>query len=259
MFRKLLVRNVIAVTVPLVIIEFFVLIIALNLSVLDKYSCYDISAEDNKSLEVALEGAFAEGKINVQLNCPENLNPAGFDYVVEGNRDGECFYNYLGDSIRLFILRKDTAEKIKKGECPAIKVTLEKLDTAVSDVTASYQSDISVGNNSMDGYVSEIVVNELSYPAKRIKIIETSKYVAVFMMAFTILYMILAILYPSINICLKIEGDTGGKSVMELIDILDEEMADENTVAFDNGYYITPNYVVSEFVSYTVIKTEPVK
>ncbi|MBR6401949.1 MAG: hypothetical protein IKS48_01030 [Eubacterium sp.] len=257
MFRRLLVRNIIAVTVPLIIIEFFVLIIALNLSVLDKYSCYEISAQDAKSLETALEGAFAEGKINVRIDCPENMNPAGFDYVVEGNRDGECFYNYLGDSIRLYVLKKDTAKQIKKGKKPNITARLEKLDSAVKEVTSAYETGVTVGGNALEGFVSEIVVNELSYPAKRIKIIDTTKYVAVFMMAFTLLYMVLAILYPSINICLKISCDTGGKSRIDFIKIMDEEMANEKTVAFDNGYYITPNYVVSEYASYTEVKIEP--
>ena len=254
MFRKFITRNIIALTIPILIIEFFVLIIVINLSVLDKYSGYDISYTDVAELENELDKLYAEGKVNVRFTCPGDMESAGYDYKLKNGKKGLCYYSYLGDSLRLYILSEKTVDMINKGENPTVSVRLEQNISDSKDIMKDFEEQLSLKAGTMDGYVKPIYANELNYPGLRLDILYYTKYAAILLMVISLLYMFIAVIFPSFNVCYKIVGSKQGYSRKELIQLVNKELDSSEVLDFENGYYQTEHFLVSVYVSYTKLK-----
>lgn len=251
MFRKYIARNIIALTVPIIIIEFFILIIALNLSVLDKYSSYRIDYVDNGELNEKIEKYYSEGKVNVTFSCPSNMDNAGYDYKVGGETKGKCFYNFLGDSLRVYILSDSNAERLENGDKPVLHARLEERHGSVNSIKKEYEDELGLQSGTMDSYLNDIIVNEVDYPALRMDILKYAKYIAVGMMAISFLYMIIAILFPFLNICFKVIDNKSGYSRKELIKLANEELKKDGVIDYENGMYQTEHFLIRVYISYT--------
>ena len=244
MFRRLLFRNLIAMLIPMLVIEVFVLFAAMQVSLMDEYRYYE--KVDLGKLDLM----YAAGQMNVSFICPDNLTYAGFDYKRDDKKIGEYFYQFDGDSISLYILDNDTAERVKKGEKGfEIFAVLEKDEMTADYVESQYQTESGLDastNDPFESFVKDMMVNQTIFPARRMHLLRMVKMIDVVIIGLTVLYAIIATVFPVTNLSFN-TGDTG-KTRRRLIKELDYEMsrALEKKI---HSIYFTKNYVVAAYLS----------
>lgn len=245
MFRRLINRNLIAMSIPVLVIEFLLVIITLNLSMMDEYTVYEI--EDREA-----DYAFMEGKYNVSMTIPENLSPAGFDYESQDDISGAFYYDFQGDSIRIYVLSDEKVNRLKSGISTIdILARLEKNEKVSAYIEKEYSDWAGLEDDSAKGFVNPVIINEITYPASRIKALRLGKFLSVIIIGVTILYIILAFLYPSFNLSFSNKGT--GLSRHKLIYTLDDELR-ENLLEQDGNVFKTENYIVTYYISHTDIE-----
>lgn len=244
MFRRLLFRNLIAMLIPMLVIEVFVLFASMQVSLMDDYRYYE--KVDLGKLDLM----YAAGQMNLSFICPDNLTYAGFDYKKDEKKIGEYFYQFDGDSISLYILDNETAARVKKGEKGfEIFAVIEKDEMTADYIESQYQTESGIdasSNDPFDGFVKDIMLNQTIFPARRMHLLRVVKVVDVVIIGMTVLYAIIAAVFPVTNLCFS-TGDTG-KSRRRLIKELDYELSS----ALDKkikSIYFTKNYIVAAYLS----------
>ena len=244
MFRRLLFRNLIAMLIPMLVIEVFVLFAAMQVSLMDEYRYYE--RVDLGKLDLM----YAAGQMNISFICPDNLNTAGFDYKIDDKTVGRYFYQFNGDSISLFIFDIETAERITKGESGFEVFAVIEMDEMTADyIEGEYQEGSGIDastNDPFEGFVNDMIINQTIFPSRRINLLRRVKMIDVVVIGITVLYAILATVFPVMNLCFS-TGDTG-KSRRRLIKELDYEMsrALEKKI---KSIYFTKNYIVAAYLS----------
>ena len=241
MFRKILFRNLIFMMIPILVIEVFILFSAMQLSILDDYKCYNLTEIKSAPL------FYLEQRLNVSVALPENLKDAGFDHVRNGKKAGSYYYQYNNSSIHLYILSEETVSKLKAGENPGtIYVRLIEDSATARYVENEYSKEIGMDDTMLSNYVDNIIFSEIDYPAMKILILSYVKFICIFLIGFTLLYSVLAMIYPSLNFSFKNKGMF--KSRMDLIEILDKEL-ESSDVERKGNTYITDNYTIKAYIS----------
>lgn len=232
-------------SIPVLVIEFLLVIITLNLSMLDEYTVYEI--EDRE-----VDYAFMEGKYNVSMRVPGSISPAGFDYESQDNISGAFYYDFQGDSVRIYVLSDETVNRLKSGTSMVnIFARLEKNEKVSTYIEKEYSDWAGLGEDSTKGFVNPVIINEITYPAGRIKALRLGKFLSVIIIGVTILYIVLAFLYPSFNFSFSNKGT--GLSRHKLIYRLDDELR-EKLIEQDGNVFKTENYIVTYYISHTDIE-----
>ena len=245
MFRRILLRNLISMMVPLIIIEAMILFMAIQLASLDKFRCYNLT-----DLSMA-EILYLEGKTNISIACPDNLKPAGFNFVSGDKVIGEYYYLLTDKGITLFILDPETAAGIKDGSKETLYVKIVKDTVSAKYVEEEYNDELGLGSDTLNGYVSEYVFDEPEYPVVKISILSYIKIIDVIIIAISFIYLVLAALYSFLNFSIRKRGIDISKA--ELIDVLDDEL-ENHLVEKDGNYYVTEKYEIDAYISYIDIR-----
>ena len=227
--------------IPLIVTEVLILVSASQLSVLDRFRCYNLT--DIKSDKLYC----IQNRTNVSYTIPDELYPAGFDYVSEGTKLGTYYYMYDNTSIHLFIITDETAKRIEAGE-KRVTVYVRLIDDSATSsfVETEYADALGIDQNTLNNYVDSIILSEPGYPEVKIKLISYIKLLTIFLLGSTVIYFVLAIFYPILNYSYRNNGLF--KNRIELYDVMNEEL----NAGYDKegNVYTTENYQIVVMVSH---------
>lgn len=253
MFTKLLRRNLIAVLIPILIIEVLIILMVFQLNVLEEYSCQRINSLEGVDL------LYGEGVQNISFLCEADPEYAGYDEVKsDGEIVGRYYYIYDGDSIRLLVLTDKTYENLKSGGSYDIYGKLVRDDVKIGYIEDALDDELGkmIGQSSdaFKGYIKPIIINEVEYPATKISIIEHSAAVISVVILLTVVYSIVAFACPWI--IMGFEYKPAASKRVDAIEILDKEM-DEKLESENGNIFTTENFIICAYLSHIkVIKRE---
>lgn len=215
-----------------------------QLSLLEDYSCHNITSLNGLGV------MYSGGAKNVSYECQQELLPAGFDEMSEGEKLGSYYYLFEGETIRIFILKDKTYEQLKKTGSVTIYGKLEEDVTKSKYIEQSYAETVGKGSDVFTGSVQTIMINELKFPYRRILILNIAKKAVPGLIIVTILYMMIALIRPELIFGINRIGIK--KSKKKLIKILNKEMED---IEEQEGHvYATEHYVIEAYVSHIDIQ-----
>ena len=223
--------------------------ICTQLGILDKNKTYELADVDDTELY------YNVGKTNVSVELGDGLTYSGFDYKVEDKIKGHYFFLPKDSIMYLFILDEDTAYLVNRGKSAGIRATLVEDSAAAKYIESELSEQMDIGEDSLSGYVKEIIISQPDYPYFRIKLIGYVRKLSVYLIAITLLYFILAALIPELNMLFKL-GNLA-KSRKELISIMDKELSD-NLEDVNRSVYTTRDYIIHAYISYINIEKRPV-
>ena len=246
MFTKLLRRNLIAVLIPILIIEVLIILMIFQLNVLEEYSCHRINTLEGVDL------LYEEGVQNISFLCEEVPEYLGFDDVrINDEIAGRYYYLYEGNSIRILVLTDKTYENLKSGGSYDIygKLVHDDLKNEYIESALSEKFEKKVGQNSdaFDGFVKPIIISEVEYPEFKISIIDHSSLVISIIIMITVLYSIVAFACPWIMVGFNYK-DVAKKRI-DAIEILDREM-EESLESEEGNVFTTENYIICAYMSH---------
>lgn len=253
MFTKLLRRNLIAVLVPILIIEVLIILMVFQLNVLEEYSCQRINSLEGVDL------LYEEGVQNISFLCEEVPEYCGYDEVKEdGEIVGGYYYIKDGDNIRLLVLTTKTYLNLTSGGSYDVYGKLVRDDMKIEHIEDDLDDELAkkIGQSSdaFKGYIKPIIINEVEYPATKIAIIEHSAAVISVVILLTVLYSIVAFACPWI--IMGFDYKPAASKRVDAIDILDEEM-DERLENENGNVFTTENFIICAYLSHIkVIKRE---
>ena len=248
MFKKLLLRNLIFMFIPILIIEASFVFICTELKILDKNQTYELTNLSD------IDMFYKINKRNVSINADIDLIYSGFDYSVDNEIKGHYYYYTDGSFVYLFVINNDTSDQIKRGESLSINATLVYDEASSELIKSEYLDYINKGEASLDGYFENIIINQPEYPERRIMFIEYTDLAAVCLIIITIIYLIITVLCPQYNILFSSKGISCSRK--KLIKKLDSEM--KNRVVSVNGAdIITDNYIIKAHISHIKVKKRP--
>ena len=248
MFRKLLLRNLIFMIIPALIIEASLVFICIQLKSLDENITYQLNSLDDIPVYYRL------AKRNVSLNLDYDLVYSGFDMKTDDGIKGRYYYMDTNDKMYLFILTNETSKLIDRGDAVTIKATISEDEASSDFIESEYTNEMKLGNNSLDGYVEKYIVSEPEYPARRIILINYTMAAAIIMVIITVLYFIVAAVFPELNMLFRLKGLASSRK--KLIKKLDKEMND-TLISAEGSVYTTDNYIIKANVSYIDIEKRP--
>ena len=236
MFHRLLNRNIIMMMLPLIIILIMFLMVGYKLSMLSEYSIYDVDQIDS------VEQLHNNGIKNISISLKDmEINYAGFDYEVNDKVLGKYYYYYHGNEVHLLVL-EDGFDKDGK-----INARIQEDKVTANYIQSSLAETFNVKNENLDGFIKPYIINQIEFPAMKIRGIDYMKKIAVVLIAISILYILLAMIRPELNFETKELREMG--DVRALIKELDEEMKEAER-SEDGNEYTTPNYHIIAMISY---------
>lgn len=236
MFHRLLNRNIIMMMLPLIIILIMFLMVGYKLSMLSEYSIYDVDQIDS------VEQLHNNGIKNISISLKDmEINYAGFDYEVNDKVLGKYYYYYHGNEVHLLVL-EDGFDKNGK-----IYARIQEDKVTANYIQSSLAETFNVKNENLDGFIKPYIINQIEFPAMKIRGIDYMKKIAVVLIAISILYILLAMIRPELNFETKELREMG--DVRALIKELDEEMKEAER-SEDGNEYTTPNYHIIAMISY---------
>lgn len=241
MFKKIVRRNLVALMIPVIIIELMVLYMCMQLSLLDEYKCYKIN--DISSVDIL----FKEGEKNITFDLSEKVYPAGFDYVVDKVVKGSYYYSFNGDSIRLFILKKETYDKLSSGKAVSVNARLIQDEAMVSYIKNEYTDSFGLGDNVFDDYIESTIIDEVDYPELKVWAIKVVQVAAFCMLIISGIYTIIALINPALSIGFSNRGMFSSRK--ELIEVMNTEI-EERLDHKEKFLYITEDYVIKAYISH---------
>lgn len=245
MFKRLVRRNLVALMIPVIIIELMVLYMSMQLSLLDEYRCYKVS--DLSSVGIL----YKEGEQNITFDYSGDIHPAGFDYVRDGEVVGSYYYSFHGNGIQLFVLNDDTYKSISSGEKVTINARLMQDEAVTGYVLSEYAKSVELSEDVFDGYVDETIINEVDYPAFKVKIVDIVQIASIALLIVSLLYAIAAFINPVLSLGFKNRGLFSSRK--ELIETLNNEL--ENRLDHKERFlYITEEYVIRAYISHIYIE-----
>ncbi len=240
MFRRYVRRNLIAMLIPVIVMEILVIFMTVQLGLLDDYRSYEIT--DMKDLELY----YMEGKRNVVIQVDDPLTYAGFDAASDEGKQGSYYYQFNGDSIRLFILKDETIRAINFGENNRVYARIIRDEVTAGYIEKEYTSEVGLGDGLFDGFVEPIIIDELSYPELKIKGIRYVNLAARVMLAGTWLYMLVGFCFPVLAFGYR--SKKMFKNRREMLSVMDAEL--EDSLLRSSGHeFVTYNYLVYIYLS----------
>ena len=248
MFKGLIRRNLIATIIPVIVMEVLVIFMTIQLGLLDEYRCYSVGAGDDLGI------MYLEGRKNICMSVSGPLEYAGYDVVSDKGKLGTYYYRFDGKSIQLFVLKDETMRKINSGSDIQLYAKLIEDKVTSSYIENGYNDEAGMGEGVFDGFVNPLIINELEYPVIKVDGIKIMGVTAKVLVILTVLYMILAYIFPVISFGYSKRGLFRSRS--EMIEALNQE-ADEKLEEKNGSEIITENYVIYAYLSHLdVIKRE---
>ena len=245
MFKKIVRRNLVALMIPVIIIELMILYMSMQLSLLDEYRCYEVS--DISTADIL----YREGEQNISFTYSGKLYPAGFDHVIDKKVLGSYYYCFRGNSIQLFILDDKTYEKINSGESVKINARLIRDEATANYIKSEYTEATGLGDDVYDDYIDETIISEVDYPAFKVKIVKIVQYASFVLLVLSCIYTVIALIIPSLSFGFSNKGLFDSRR--ELIETLDNEL--ENRLDHKERFlYITEDYVIKAYISHIIIE-----
>ncbi len=244
MFKKIVRRNLVALMIPVIIIELMLFYMSMQLSLLDEYRCYEVN--DISTVDIL----YREGEQNISFDYGGKLYPAGFDHVNEKKTLGSYYYCFRGSSIQLFILNPKTYEELNSGKQVRINARLINDEATISYIKKEYTDITGLGDDVYDGYIDEVIISEVDYPIFKVKIVRIVQIASLVLLILSFVYTLLALVIPTLSFGFSNKGLFGSRK--ELIETLDNEI--ENRLDHkDRFLYITEDYVIKAYISRIVI------
>ena len=240
MFSKLIRRNLIAVMLPVLIMEFLVLYMTFQLSLLDDYKTYVVSDTDR------LDVLYLENKKNIAYDLTGPVEYAGYDVKAGDEKKGTYYYVFEGNRIQLFILTDATARKLNSGNTVTVYARLVEDKVTASFIEQEYSEEAGLGEGVFDEFVKPMIIDELSYPGIKIKGLVIVNKAAKILLIVSFCYFILAIIFPIFGI--GYSRRKMFKSRASMIRIMNDELGNHLKKKKRN-VYITSNYVVYAYIS----------
>ncbi len=173
MFKRQFLKNLIYM-IPAFVISAMLFVIASQLSLLEKNKVYQLKDISDGDIFLRL------GRENVYLDLDDNLIYSGFDIKKDGEVIGKYYYRTNDNQLMLYGLLNDTAARLESGEAGIEIYARIVQDNAISEsVQKEYSSIIKLGDNVLDGYVHDVILDETQYPKNRIFFIGLTKIVSI--------------------------------------------------------------------------------
>lgn len=248
-FSSLLVRNTIMLLVPPVAAIFMAVLVAFRMADLREYNFYRLDSLSN------LETYINNYMLNVSFDV-KGIKPAGYDYTVNGKKQGEYYYIYQDDQIWLFAMKFSGIEKLKKGDTLInFRITT---DTQVTEkVMKDLAESFGAKEKNMTGFVNPVILNEFEYPRYKIIAMQGILYGGTAVFAVLFLYMILVIIFPALSIDAKRLSQYGKRR--DVIKQINEELKDKLLYRGEDAY-VTEGFLITYLGNgIQVVKLDDVK
>ena len=241
LFRRILNRNLICMTIPYALILLAVFFLMFQISGMEDYSVYK-----TESYKEALE-EYAAGRMNFEFPVSD-IYYTGFDYT-EGNQiKGRYFYTLGDTNMQLFLLDKKTSEQILKDGNKTItlkcKITQDELTTGY--IEEEYADGLGIDYSDINGYISPFLFSAVAYPAIMIPLVRLLLLISAALFAILLIYTIAALFLPVMNPEMFKFRKYG--KLASLVKELDQEM-EERMLYRQSPYIVTENYLVIALIS----------
>lgn len=237
-FQKMLFKNAFFSTLPVIFLAGFSLLVSFFVAVYSGMRIYRVNQDADPELLLAGQ------EENLRISVLTNLSAAGFE--TRGSRKNILYYQRRDDgTIRLFLLRDETAEKIQKGSVKNVFLKLEKDETTASYVEKNYQ-DLLGKNISLDGFTEPYLYSEPDFPRAGFAALFLWQVAGAAVFCGAFLYLILCTLSPVCNrqtAFLKATGDR-----RQGIRHIDDDLS-RHLLCRRGSVFVTENYLIVNFVS----------
>lgn len=187
---------------------------------------------------------------NVDIRC-RGIQDAGFLSVRDGKTLGHFGLVQAERSAYLVLLKDETWQKIRRGENTALlHCRLIQDDKAEKEVEELYAGAMNLSKESMDQFLSPVILDETSYPGEKILALQILKPGILLILILSILYLVLALFFPSCQESARVLDrlNRSGKhhrlrKRAARIRILDREL-EKKLLFMESGLLITEHYVI---------------
>ncbi len=248
-FSRLLIRNSLMILVPPVAAIFMVVLVAFRMSNLREYNTYRLDSLDN------LETYINSYMLNVSYDA-SGLKPAGYDYTVDGKKQGEYYYIYQNDHVWLFALNDSGIEKLKNGDT-LLNFRITTDDQVVKHITLDLTKSFETNEDNLKGFINPVILNQFEYPFYKIITMRAMLYGGMALFAVMFLYTVLVTLFPSL--CSDAAKLSKYGKRREIIRQINEELKDK-LLYHEEDAYVTENYLITYLGNgIQVVKLDDVK
>ncbi len=251
-FRRLLQKNLLLLTLPVVIVLAALLLLLGQVSRLEHFQT--VTMQDS----AYAEEFFLSGQRNVEVSLP-GLTSTGFVYMVGDKEQGEYFYRIHKDMMEVVLLESDTAAKQRAGavEGDLFTVRLIKDDVTAGYILREYAQAMGTPAEEFFAMGSVYLFNEIAYPRTRILVLKIVLVSLTVLLGVVVLYVLLATAFPVLNyeaLVLRRFGKTG-----RYIRKLDREMEKKLKMHQDN-VWVTENFLVVSYLTHIdVVRIDDIK
>ncbi len=251
-FRKLLRKNLLYMTFPMVLILSGLLLMLFQISRLEMFQ----STPMTDTMEAG--SYFDSDRRNVTISL-SNLKSAGFARTDGEKKKAEYFYRVENGKMQLFVLSEATAKRYRANQMEnyVLTVRIERDEVTARYIEQEYETSLGLTADEMQGFCSEYVLDETAYPRVRIWMLRTATIALSMILGILMLYVILAMIFPALNFeawVLKRFGHIG-----RYIRKIDREMEKKLRYHQDN-VTVTENYLVVSYISkIDVVRIDDIK
>lgn len=251
-FETILLKNTVAVTLPAIVVFLLLIYMFVRYPVFDQIKCVNIGNIEN--LPARLEELDTAGTTNMKYTA-KNLYYTGFDYYINGKREGAYYYSMDQSRMILFLLKTDDP----KLHIDSVTIKGKIIRDAVS--TEHIINRLSEGSGLdlewMEEYCSSYVISEPDYPYAY----NTMVYVlfcapvviCILIFVYTLLVWVNPLLHPQVR-QLAVYGDPGA-----IIEELNLQLR-KKLLFKKRNIYITEDYMIVSYMTKTdVIRLDNIK
>ena len=251
-FRRLLQKNLLLVTLPIVLALTSLILVLGKVSRLEHFQ-----TETMEDTSEARE-FFLSGRRNVEVQL-DGLTSTGFSYVVGDTEAGEYFYRIKNGVMEIVLLDKSTADELRSGkrESKSYLVRIIKDDATATYIEQQYADALGVPREELLGLGSVYLFDEIAYPMVRIVVLKISLYSLSVILVLLVAYVLLATAFPVLNFEARVLKKYG--KVNRYIRKLDREIA-KKLKMHQNNVMVTKNFLIVSYLTHIdVVRLDDVK
>ena len=251
-FRKLLRKNLLYVTFPLVLILSALLLVVFQISRLEMFRTTALSDYTK------VGDYYAAEQKNVTITV-SNLKSLGFSRTDGEKKTAEYFYRIENGRLQLFVLSEASARRYRSNQMEnrPLTVRIEKDEVTAQYIEREYAQSLGFTSDDLEGFCSVYVLDETAYPRMRIVIVRVAVITFSVLLGLLMLYVILALSFPTLNYqawTLKRFGHIG-----RYIRKIDREM-DKKLRYHQDHVTVTENYLIMSYISrIDVVRIDDIK
>jgi hypothetical protein len=251
-FRKLLLKNTLALALPMLVLLCVLMFIVINFPVIQNIQ--DVKLDPTENLATKLDEIYKDGRANVVYEAC-NLQYTGMDYLEDGKLVAAYYYNIDDDGMNVFLIKTEKPEQ--SIDSVLFKGKLLNNEIMTEYIIKQFEEDTDLYAEMLNGFVNPYIISEPDYPYRFIILVYLIILIPVIAAVMVVSYTILIFISPGIHPQTRQLAEYG--DIKEIINELDIELK-KRLVFSRKNVYVTENYMIISYIIKTdVIKLDMVK